>query len=158
MRMKTVCNKELEISSTINKKICFNFDGGNITQDGGLALVRQIDDGLHISESICKAVEDKRNEEKIEHTFISLIRQKLYQLVCGYEDGNELVYLCREHHEKLHFFGGDKTKKRPMEPDRDIALACRKLQSMRSKCGKKLLIDNVSRIATDLYSNYYEKN
>lgn len=96
MRLKTVCNKELKISSIFNKQIYFNFDGGNITQDGGLTLIRQIDEKTSVAESICNAIEDKRNPEKIEHPLINLIRQKLYQIVCGYEDDNDADKLRKD--------------------------------------------------------------
>jgi hypothetical protein len=68
-----------------------------------------------------------------------------------YEDGNELIYLCNNCHLKTHFFGGDKSKKREMTTDRDFALMCRKLQSIRSKNGIKLTNDKVASIANGLY-------
>jgi hypothetical protein len=96
MRLKTVCNKELKISSTFNKQIIYNFNGGNITQDGGLPLIRQIDEKINVVESICNVIKDKRNPEKIEHPLINLVRQKLYQIVCGYEDDNDADKLRKD--------------------------------------------------------------
>jgi len=32
----------------------------------------------------------------------------LHYRTLGYEDGSELVYLCRKHHKKLHFYTGEK--------------------------------------------------
>ncbi len=56
----------------------------------------------------------------------------------GFEDGDEIIYLCDEHHTKLHFNGGDKKKKRSFETDKDLALACSKLISMKTKFGVKI--------------------
>jgi len=67
----------------------------------------------------------------------------------GYEDGSELIYLCSEHHKKVSLMIDN--EKRKFETDRDLALSCRKLQSMRSKLGRKLPQDKVALIAQSLY-------
>jgi hypothetical protein len=72
----------------------------------------------------------------------------------GYEDGDELVYLCRKHHTELHFFGSDKSKRRPIETSDDLRRACNKLVSMRSKAGRKIGDDKVSRFSAYLRDKY----
>lgn len=73
----------------------------------------------------------------------------LHYKTLGYEDGDELVFLCGEHHKRVTF--AQDGIKRKFETDRDLALACRKLQSMRSKLGRPLPKDKVAAIANSLY-------
>ncbi len=67
----------------------------------------------------------------------------------GYEDGDELIFLCAEHHLKVTFIDTQRKIKRPFETDKDLALACRKLQSMRSKLHRNLPNDKIARIANN---------
>lgn len=82
----TVCNKKIKISRNLKKEILVNFNGGNITSDGGLLLIKKIDKLLRLTEKISESIKDRRDAEKIKHDMRSLIKQKIYQLTLGYED------------------------------------------------------------------------
>ena len=45
----TLCNKKINLSSKIKKQILVDFDGGNITSDAGIIIVKQIDTELELS-------------------------------------------------------------------------------------------------------------
>ena len=85
----TVCNKSFELSSPFSKKLTYNFDGGNITSDAGVLLISKIDQSLGISDLVSNAIIDLRDLSRITHPLSYLIKQKLYQLACGYEDDND---------------------------------------------------------------------
>lgn len=85
----TVCNKSFEISSSFSKKLTINFDGGNITSDGGMLLLSRIDQKLGVSDLVSDAITDQRTPSKITHSLSHLVKQKIYQLASGYEDDND---------------------------------------------------------------------
>ncbi len=66
-----------------------SFQGGNITSDGGVLLLRQADRLLGLSEAVSRALEDPRRQASCDHDTVSLLRQRLYALALGYEDLND---------------------------------------------------------------------
>ena len=67
------------------KAIVANFDGGDVGSDGGLLLLKSLDEKLALTRAATRAVVDPRNPDLIEHPMQSLIAQRLYALCCGYE-------------------------------------------------------------------------
>jgi hypothetical protein len=86
----TNCTAEqLEFPAVKRKKSSHQFSGGDITSDGGILLLRQIDQQLGLLESVDRVLHDPRNPDLISHCQLSLIRQRVYALCQGYEDLND---------------------------------------------------------------------
>ncbi len=66
-----------------------NFNGGNISSDGGVLLLRQADQRLGLSAAVAAALVDSRRRASCEHDVHSLLRQRLYAMALGYEDLND---------------------------------------------------------------------
>jgi hypothetical protein len=64
------------------------FDGGRITSDGGLVWLAKMDSELGLCERISEHVPEWRNR-KGHHSLVSLIRQRIFQIACGYDDQND---------------------------------------------------------------------
>ena len=79
----------LLFTSVSGKKVEADFEGGVVTSDSGVLLVREIDRKLGVIDSLASALRDKRHPSYIEHSLEDLLRQRVFQLVCGYEDGND---------------------------------------------------------------------
>jgi len=88
------CNQEsfefpaLKTSKT-TRKIEVNFSGGEVTSDGGVMLLREIDRKLGLTRDLAKHLNDPRNPFLIEHTSLEMLRQRVYGLCLGYEDLND---------------------------------------------------------------------
>jgi hypothetical protein len=65
------------------------FDGGKLTSDGGLLWLAQIDHDLGVCEAIAEHVPEWRGERSVRHSLVRLVRQRVYQIACGYEDQND---------------------------------------------------------------------
>lgn len=65
-----------------------SFDGGRITSDGGLPWLSEADSQLGLCEAISECVPEWRSR-KGHHSLISLVRQRVFQIACGYEDQND---------------------------------------------------------------------
>jgi hypothetical protein len=66
-----------------------DFSGGDLSSDGGLLLLRQVDQHLGLSRAAAAVIPDARDPERIRHGLRDLLAQRLYGLCCGYEDLND---------------------------------------------------------------------
>jgi hypothetical protein len=94
----TQCKTEKEVSQLafdldFGKEVVGAFDGGSISTDGGLVLLRQIDNKLRLSEQINFCIADQRQQAAVKHKQEEIIRQRLYAIAAGYEDANDANFL-----------------------------------------------------------------
>ena len=66
-----------------------DFDGGDLSSDGGLMLLRRVDQRIGLSRAAAAAIGDARDPTRIEHRLHDLLAQRLYAMCCGYEDLND---------------------------------------------------------------------
>lgn len=92
----TQCTKRVVFPFFKGAQLTTDFSGGSITSDGGLLLVRQFDEQVGLSESFSKLIHDPRDPRFILHDQLALIRQRLYQIVAGYEDANDATLLRKD--------------------------------------------------------------
>ncbi len=78
-----------QMSKIKNKKLEINFNGGDISSDGGVLLLREADRKLCLTKELSKLFPDKRDPELITHSVQTMLRQRLYGLALGYEDLND---------------------------------------------------------------------
>ncbi len=69
--------------------IAADFSGGDLGSDGGLLLLRQVDEHLGLSRAAAAAIPDPRDPERITHSLRELLAQRLYGLCCGYQNLND---------------------------------------------------------------------
>jgi Transposase DDE domain group 1 len=86
----TECNQEtIAFPGFRGRKIQADFGGGQVSSDGGLLLVRQIDRRLGLTQRLAAVLPDPRHPDRITHRLQSLLQQRLYGLALGYEDLND---------------------------------------------------------------------
>ena len=84
------CTKnKIEFGRFGRRLIEADFSGGDLSSDGGLLLLRQVDRHLGLSRAAAAAIPDPRDPERIRHCLRDLLAQRLYGLCCGYEDLND---------------------------------------------------------------------
>jgi hypothetical protein len=64
------------------------FDGGRITSDGGLLWLAEADERLGLCQAISECVPEWR-KRRGRHALEVLVRQRVFQIACGYEDQND---------------------------------------------------------------------
>jgi hypothetical protein len=90
----TDCNKvQMIFPFYKHKQLTVNFNGGDISSDGGLLFLRQCDDNLGITERMVNSLDDHRDQRYTIHQLQDLIRQRIYQIIAGYEDCNDATTL-----------------------------------------------------------------
>ncbi len=72
-----------------DREISARFDGGRITSDAGLLLFRALDQHNGFSEGFAGCVRDERDHRYVSHEMVEMIRQRVCQILAGYEDCND---------------------------------------------------------------------
>ena len=82
-------SKPLRFPSIPGHAIRADFAGGGLSSDLGPLLLRGIDHQIGLTERINTALTDTRHASYITHSQRDLLTQRIYQIGCGYEDGND---------------------------------------------------------------------
>jgi hypothetical protein len=72
-----------------------SFDGGRLTSDGGLPWVAEAEAVLGVCAALAAAVPEWRRGP-VRHSRAALVRQRVFQIACGYEDQNDAATLRRD--------------------------------------------------------------
>ena len=70
-------------------KVVGDFEGGRLSSDGGIVLLREADCALGLTRRLAACFEDHRSPERVEHPVEQLVSQRLFGIVLGYEDLND---------------------------------------------------------------------
>ncbi len=84
--MDTHCNSDkLDFQSCGSRKVTARFDGGHITSDAGVLLLRELERRFGLIERLAECFDDHRDPDYVEHTVEELLRQRIFGLLLGYE-------------------------------------------------------------------------
>lgn len=86
----------LEFSPLKRRVLEADFSGGEVSSDGGLLLVREVDRRLRLTERAAAVLHDPRDPDLITHSQLDMLRQRVYAIVQGYEDLNDHTELRRD--------------------------------------------------------------
>jgi hypothetical protein len=86
-------NRPFQLS--FNPALRIEFQGSRVTSDGGLVLVRELDERLGLSELIAQHLTDPRGANT-QFPLADLIRQSVYRRLAGYEDVNDAERLAQD--------------------------------------------------------------
>ncbi len=82
-------NKPFQLS--FNGLLKVDFQGSRVTSDGGLILVRELDERLGLGQLIDEHLTDSRRGLNKKFPLADLLRQSVYSRLAGYEDLNDAV-------------------------------------------------------------------
>ncbi len=85
----TQCSGKLELGAIGKRTISVDFNGGAIASDGGILLLREVERRVGLIHRLSGCLEDRRDPNRIRHTVEDLLRQRVFQICCGYEDAND---------------------------------------------------------------------
>ena len=63
-----------------------SFDGGDIVSDGGVLLLKQVDERLGLTRAAAQALGDERRASSVRHSVQTLLAQRIYGLCLGWSD------------------------------------------------------------------------
>ena len=77
------------LSPAGGKPIVACFDGGLLSSDGGLLVLREVERRLGLAERLAGCFDDPRLPERVRHGVAEILRFRMLMIAAGYEDGND---------------------------------------------------------------------
>ena len=108
-------NEPFQLSFNTSLKV--DFQGSRVTSDGGLILVRELDEQLRFGDLVAEHLSDARRGKNTQLPLVDLFRQSIYSRVAGYEDVNDAERLSQD--PAFRMIGSEKVW------DRGVALTSR---------------------------------
>lgn len=71
------------------RALVLTHDAPQTSSDGGLLLLRQLDERLGLAGRVAALLPDLRAPERVVHSRVEQVRQRLFQIALGYEDQND---------------------------------------------------------------------
>lgn len=63
-----------------------SFDGGDLSSDAGVLLLRRADERIGLTRAVARAYADEHRAASVRHPIHALLAQRIYALCCGWED------------------------------------------------------------------------
>ena len=95
--MRTDCSQlQFPFQAHFSRTVVADFDGGEITSDGGALLLREADLSGSVTERFAGCFTDHRDPERTRHSLLEMVRQRVHGLALGYEDVADHEQLRRD--------------------------------------------------------------
>ena len=82
-----------DLPAVARKKVCIAFDGGMLSSDAGVLLLRNVEQRLSIATRLATCLTDRRDPNRIDHTLVEMLRLRMFAIAAGYEDSNDCTTL-----------------------------------------------------------------
>jgi hypothetical protein len=86
-------------ANSVLEQLCFNsipgftvradFAGGELSSDFGAVVLDAVDHRIGLIDRLTAAISDSRDARYITHPLRDLLKQRVFQIASGYEDGND---------------------------------------------------------------------
>jgi hypothetical protein len=76
-------------ASVDRRQIVADFQGGDLTSDGGLPLLREVDRKIGLIDALNEAIRDPRFQPLVVHDQRTILAQRILAIAAGYEDLND---------------------------------------------------------------------
>jgi hypothetical protein len=102
----------LPFASLSGKRLQADVDGGALSSDGGVLFLRETEAHIGVMRRFVEALDDRRDPRDTDHSDEELLRQRIFQIACGYEEANDCDRLrrapaCKAACERLPIVGED---------------------------------------------------
>src|ERR1700677_3370191 len=72
-----------------SRRVEAGFSGGRVSTDGGVLLLREVDQKVHLLRRLASCFSDGRSPLRVRHPLSEMLSQRIYGLALGYEDLND---------------------------------------------------------------------
>ncbi len=81
------------LSPVQSKPLTATFDGGRLSSDGGVVLLREIACRLGLADVIAGPLQDNRDPSRVHHSHAEMVTARMLAIAAGYEDCDDLDQL-----------------------------------------------------------------
>lgn len=78
-----------DLPSVCRKKLSVGFDGGQLSSDAGVLLLRGAERKLGLAGRLASCLRDKRDPDLIEHSIEEMLKLRIFAIAAGYEDADD---------------------------------------------------------------------
>src|SRR5881296_592269 len=75
------------------KAVALDFDGGRLSSDAGLVLLKDPDEQLGLTHNLAAVLSDPRDPRRVHFTHHDLLKQRVLHIAAGYADANDATTL-----------------------------------------------------------------
>jgi hypothetical protein len=79
----------LQLAPVGDKAVDLDFEGGRLSSDAGLVLLKDPDEQLGLTRALAAVLSDPRDARRVTFTQHDLLKQRVFQIAAGYEDAND---------------------------------------------------------------------
>ena len=88
--MNSVLDQQtLNLLDVNQKPVILDFNGGQMSSDGGILLLREVENQIKIVTSLAEVINDPRDARYVKHNVIDMMMQRVSQIAAGYEDADD---------------------------------------------------------------------
>lgn len=87
--MSNCTRKTFQFPALKKREVLAAFDGGSITSDSGILLLRQVEQKIKLLKHVAAVIPDNRKQEKVTHNILTMLKQRVFGIALGYEDLND---------------------------------------------------------------------
>lgn len=146
--MTEYTNQKMFFKEISHKRVQVDFNGGQISSDAGVVLLREIAEKAGLFERFSSVLPDGRHPGYVRHDVGRLLTQRVFQIACGYEDGNDCNELRKDPIFKL---GCGRL------PDSEDLLASQPTMSRFENAPSKTALYRIARTFVDVFCDSYKK-
>ena len=81
------------LSPVQSKQLTAAFDGGRMSSDGGVIVLREIGERLALAQTIAAPIKDGRDPRRVHHSYGEMIMARMLAIAAGYEDCDDFDQL-----------------------------------------------------------------
>jgi hypothetical protein len=89
----TVCMPRMRFGFHPRRAVDVSIDAPQMSSDGGVSLLRQLDEQLGLCTRLTAYLVDERSPLRVQHGRLEQLRQRVFQIAMGYEDQNDATSL-----------------------------------------------------------------
>jgi Transposase DDE domain group 1 len=82
-----------DLPSVARKKVRVGFDGGQLSSDAGVLLLRSVEKKLGLAVRLASCIREWRKPESIVHPLEEMLRLRMFAIASGYEDADDCDWL-----------------------------------------------------------------
>jgi len=77
------------LPAVCRKKVSVAFDGGLLSSDGGVLVLRDVERRLGLAARLGRCLTDRRDPTRTDHELIEMLRLRMFLIAAGYEDADD---------------------------------------------------------------------
>ena len=81
------------LSPVSGKRLDVRFDGGMLSSEGGVLLLREVEQRVRVADQLAACIKDPRSHDHVTHSLADIIGFRLMMIVAGYENRNDAASL-----------------------------------------------------------------